>query len=199
VKAMLKEIKKYWKVATEGWVGWITYGLLGIVLAYLTNFLLGIPLKTDLPLVVVVSSSMSHKPDNGNLCGVKVLNFSNSFDDYWKYCGETFIRFGITKDEFMKFPFANGLNIGDVAVVKGSESYKVGDIIVFSHNYSRYPTIHRIVAVNDDGSFQTKGDHNAMQLDYEYRIDKKQIHGKVIFTVPYIGLIKVLFVRMVGI
>jgi len=47
---MLEKLKKYWKMATEGWIGWITYALLGIILAYATNFFLGIILKTDLPL-----------------------------------------------------------------------------------------------------------------------------------------------------
>jgi len=196
---MLEKIKKYWKIATEGWIGWITYALLGIILAYGTNFLLGIVLKTDLPLVVVVSSSMSHEPENNILCGEDVSNYSNTFNDYWKYCEKTLISFGITKESFMKFPFKDGLKVGDVAVVAGSERYNVGDIIVFSPEDSRYPIIHRIVALNNDETYQTKGDHNSAQLPYEYKIYKSQIHGKVIFMIPYIGLIKVLFVRMVGI
>ena len=199
VKDMLEKIKKYWKMATEGWIGWITYALLGIILAYATNFLLGLLLKTDLPLVVVVSGSMSHQPENGFICGSFVDRFENNFDEYWKYCGKTYLNFGISKEEFMNFPFKDGLNIGDVAVVGGSVNYKVGDIIVFSPQNSKYPIIHRIVAINEDGSYQTKGDHNAGQLPYEYKIYKEQIHGKVLYTVPYIGLIKVAFVRMVGI
>ena len=196
---MLEKVKKYWKMATEGWVGWLTYALLGIFLAYGTNFILGLILRTDLPLVVVVSSSMSHKPEKGILCGSYVTNFVQSFDDYWMYCEKTFKNFGIAKEDFMRFPFNNGLNVGDVAVVAGSESYSVGDIIVFSPKGAKYPIIHRIVAMNEDGSFQTKGDHNFAQLPYEYKVEKNQIHGKVIFVIPYIGLIKVLVVRAMGI
>ena len=196
---MPKMLKKYWEMATEGWLGWIVYALLGIILAYATNFVLGLILRTNLPLVVVVSSSMSHKPENGILCGVRVFEFEHTFDNYWKYCGETYRKFGISKDEFMRFPFKDGLNVGDVAVVMGSKNYEVGDIIVFSPTNSKYPIIHRIVKVNEDGSFQTKGDHNLAQLSYEYRVEKDQIHGKAIFIIPYIGLIKVMFVRLVGI
>jgi signal peptidase I len=199
VRDMLEKIKKYWKIATEGWIGWITYALLGIILAYGTNFLLGIIFKTSLPLVVVVSSSMTHKLENNVICGEYASNYKNDFDDYWKYCGKTYIKFGITKEIFMKFPFKDGLNVGDVALIAGSEEYKVGDIIVFYPSNSKYPIIHRIVALNDDGSYQTKGDHNISQLPYEYKVEKSQIKGKVIYVVPYIGLIKVLFVRMVGI
>jgi len=183
---------------TEGWIGWITYSFLGIILAYTTNFVLGLILRTDLPLVVVVSGSMSHNPENRILCGHYVESSIRTFDDYWNYCGKTFENFKIYKEDFMKFPFNNGLNIGDVALVAGSYYYNVGDIIVFSPKGSRYPIIHRIVYINEDGSFQTKGDHNAAQLPYEYKIEVNQIHGKVIFVVPYIGLIKVLFVRAIG-
>jgi len=196
---MLEKIRKYWKMATEGWIGWITYALLGIILAYATNFVLGLILRTDLPLVVVVSSSMSHKPEKGILCGSYVEVFENTFDDYWRYCEKTFKNFEITKEDFMKFPFNRGLDVGDVAVVAGSETYSVGDIIVFSPKGVKYPIIHRIVAMNEDGSFQTKGDHNFAQLPYEYKVEKNQIHGKVVFVIPYIGLIKVLVVRAMGI
>ena len=197
--AMLEKVKKFWRMATEGWIGWITYALLGIILAYATNFVLGFLLKTDLPLVVVISSSMSHKPENGFLCGSFVENFDNTFDDYWKYCGKSYSNFGITKEEFMKFPFSNGLNVGDVAIIVGSNDYNIGDIIVFSPPGSRYPIIHRIVLINEDGSYQTKGDHNSGQLSYEYKVEKNRIHGKVLYTVPYIGLIKVIFVRLIGV
>jgi signal peptidase I len=199
VRDMLEKIRKYWKIATEGWIGWITYALLGIILAYGTNFLLGLFLNTKLPLVVVVSNSMSHKPENNILCGEYVKDYKNTFDEYWKYCGEKLINFGITKETFMEFPAKNGLNIGDVALVAGREKYNVGDIIVFLPQGSKYPIIHRIVAINNDGSYQTKGDHNSAQLPYEYKVQTTQIYGKVIFTIPYIGLIKVFFVRMVGI
>ncbi len=196
---MLENIKKYWNLVTEGWIGWITYALIGIFLAYATNFVLGLILKTNLPLVVVVSNSMSHKPENRILCGIYTDNFSNTFDDYWKYCGDTFKKFQISKEAFMNFPFRDGLNAGDVAVIAGSEEYRVGDIVVFSVPTSKHPIIHRIVMINEDGTYQTKGDHNNVQLPYEYKIEKSQIHGKVIFVIPYIGLIKVFIVRMVGI
>jgi len=35
---------------------------------------------------------------------------------------------GITKEIFMKFPFRDGLNVGDVAVVAGSEIIRMLEI-----------------------------------------------------------------------
>jgi len=191
--------KKVWKLLTEGWVGYITYALLGIALAYAINFFLGFLLHSDLPIVAVASSSMSHQPIDGMLCGKLVLSYRNSFDDWWNVCGETYKQFNISKEEFMQFPFSNGFNMGDAPIVKGDKAYKVGDIIVYSIKEEPIPIIHRIVAINPDGSYQTKGDHNPGQLPYEKSVQKEQIHGKVIGVLPYVGWVKVAFIKLIGV
>ena len=196
---MLKEIKKHWNKITEGWKGYVIYALAGIMLAYLINTILGFVLHTDLPVVAVASSSMTHKPVNGMVCGRMVTNYNSDFDDWWEICGDTYREFNITKSEFKKFPFPNGFQMGDVPIIKGSKVYKVGDIIVYSIKEGSVPIIHRIVAVNPDGTYQTKGDHNAGQLPYEKRVKKSQIHGKVIGVIPCIGWVKVGLMKMVGV
>ena len=82
---------------------------------------------------------------------------------------------------------------GDILILQGvpSEELKVGDIIVFSPSERQTPVVHRIIAVNPDGSFQTKGDNNPGQLPFEKNIHPQQIHGKIIFIIPYLGWVKI--------
>jgi signal peptidase len=82
---------------------------------------------------------------------------------------------------------------GDILVLQGvpSEDLQIGDIIVFSPENYATPIVHRITEINPDGTFQTKGDANLRQLPFEKKITPEQIHGKVIFIVPYLGWVKI--------
>ena len=82
---------------------------------------------------------------------------------------------------------------GDILVLQGvsSEELEVGDIIVFSSTNQDVPIVHRIVEINPDNTFQTKGDANAKQLSFEKRIEPSQIHGKEVLIIPYLGWIKI--------
>jgi len=88
---------------------------------------------------------------------------------------------------------------GDILVLKGvpKEELEVGDIIVFSPSPDRIPVVHRIIKINDDGTFQTMGDANSAQLPFEKRIEYSQIHGKVIMIIPYLGWIKLVMMELV--
>ena len=82
---------------------------------------------------------------------------------------------------------------GDILVLQGvpQENLKLGDIIVFSHPTGDVPIVHRVVGINPDGTFQTKGDANAGQLYFEKHIEPSQIHGKSIMIIPYLGWVKI--------
>jgi len=80
---------------------------------------------------------------------------------------------------------------GDILILQGADSFELDDIIVFSPAEGKTPVVHRIVAINTDGSYQTKGDANTNQLHFEKHITQDQIHGKVIFIAPYLGWIKI--------
>ena len=82
---------------------------------------------------------------------------------------------------------------GDILVLSGSEpgQLKVGDIIVYSVAGRDVPVVHRIIRVNPDGSFQTKGDANSGQLDFEYYIPPQSVHGRVFVIIPYLGWVKI--------
>ena len=82
---------------------------------------------------------------------------------------------------------------GDILALVGvsGDDLQVGDIIVFDPPNRDIAVVHRIVAINDDGTFQTKGDANSGQLPYEKRISESSIHGKVVLILPYLGWVKI--------
>ncbi len=80
------------------------------------------------------------------------------------------------------------LHIGDLIVVSGIEP-EIGDIIVYSRG--KY-IVHRVISKSEakDGfSVVTKGDANAFS---DGSISWRQIKGKVVLVLPYIGVLKLL-------
>ena len=80
---------------------------------------------------------------------------------------------------------------GALLVLRGEEKYEVGDTIVYSVPGQSTPIVHRIISINADESYQTKGDANAAQLPFETHVAQSQTHGKVIFIMPYLGYVKI--------
>jgi signal peptidase I len=170
-KSRLSDI---WNRLTEGPLSSVLYIFLGVSLALLTKQALAMGLSTEMPVVSVVSPSMQH--DNADITHYQWLythlNYSNSYVNSW--------------------PVPNGFLIGDMPIVKGEEEYKVGDIIVYSVQGQEFPIIHRIIKINEDGTYQTKGDNNIYQWPYEFRVSNGQIYGKVLFVIPKLGYFKVI-------
>ena len=63
------------------------------------------------------------------------------------------------------------------------EDVKVGDVIVFKAGKS-YVT-HRVIRINDDNTFTTKGDAN--QTEDLAPVKFENFKGKTAFTIPYLG------------
>lgn len=80
---------------------------------------------------------------------------------------------------------------GDILLLQGQGQYEINDIIVFSPSPDAIPVVHRVITINADGTYQTKGDANKSQLPFEKHIEPDQIHGKVILIVPYLGWVKI--------
>lgn len=164
----------------KGWKGVVVYAILGIIIALLSNQTLGFVLSTDMPVVAVVSSSMQH--DNEEVTHYKWLEdnlgYNRSYIDSWSV--------------------PNGFNVGDMPVIQGSSEYGVGDVIVYSRPGQSVPIIHRIIKINLDRTYQTKGDNNTGQMDYELSVGKEQIHGKAIFIIPKLGYFKVIVSKVIG-
>ena len=81
------------------------------------------------------------------------------------------------------------IRVGSIVVIKPSATYEVGDVITFGQDTkTQIPTTHRIVATEGVGAaltFTTKGDANDAPDSSATSI--RDVHGKVIFTVPYVG------------
>ena len=91
---------------------------------------------TPLPLAGVESSSMDHQiVTEGNallLCGKPFLDRKYlNFDEYWNVCGEWYKEREISKEEFSKFSMREGFAKGDILIVWGRFTPKVGDVIIF--------------------------------------------------------------------
>ncbi|NIO21551.1 MAG: signal peptidase I [Candidatus Aenigmarchaeota archaeon] len=88
---------------------------------------------------------------------------------------------------------------GDILIIQGiadpnlySDFLEIGDVIVFSPEGKATPIVHRLIGKNIDGTFQTMGDaNNGRQLPFEKSIEPSQIHGKMLFIIPFLGWIKI--------
>ena len=210
---IITNIRKSWR-----WI-WDSDSILSWIIALLFIFLfvkfiffpgLSLIFGTSLPLAGVESSSMDHQivlDDYGRLtlCGKSYSNQDvthKNFNDYWDICGEWYENRNISKEEFSEFRLSNGFSKGDIILVWGRFTPKIGDIIIFkpdSESTAPRPIIHRIVSINENGIIQTKGDHNSEQLTKlnnrystdETSIKQEQIIGKAVFKIPYLGYLKI--------
>jgi signal peptidase len=84
---------------------------------------------------------------------------------------------------------APAIKVGSIVVVKPAEDYKIGDVITFGpYSKTKAPTTHRIYdikVVNGQPVYITKGDANNAPDTRE--IAKRDILGKVLFSIPYLG------------
>ena len=157
----------------------VAYILLGVVAAYLLNFGLGMALGTDLPVVAVVSDSMTH-------------DVTTPLRHY-EYLQE---KYGYTEEEINSWPITGGFLRGDALVVVGIETdeLKPGDVIVYDIKGQSTPIVHRIVEIGEDGDILTKGDHNPSQDPWE----PINIHGKAVAVIPFLGWPKLLLTTTLG-
>ena len=76
------------------------------------------------------------------------------------------------------------ISVNDMIIIKEQNEYKKGDVISFIDGKSL--VTHRIADVTDAG-FITKGDAN--NAEDKEPVTSKQIAGKVVFAIPYVGLV----------
>jgi len=171
--------------------------VVNIVLAFLIiKFLLypglGLLLGTQFPVVAVVSESMEHHP--------------GSFDDWWAGHEDFYLRYNITKFDFLGYPFKGGFNKGDIMILTGVDTAKLqkGTVIVYWSG-KPYPIIHRYIGTNYDNTtgityLMSKGDNNpAMVVSYdldERRIPPDRVVGRALLRIPYLGYVKILAVDL---
>jgi signal peptidase I len=179
-----RTIKQKFDKLTEGWFGYVVYAAIGIVIAFLVNQTLAYGLSTDLPVVAVVSGSMVHD--------------STTQVNHYQWLEN---NMGYEKSYIDSWPIKDGFLVGDLPIIQGSDenqNYKVGDVIVYSIPGQSIPIIHRVIKINSDGSYMTKGDHNPTLLPFESSVKPEQVHGKVIFIIPKLGYFKVAVSKLTG-
>ena len=78
------------------------------------------------------------------------------------------------------------IEVGDLIFTKtvDTNTLKVGDIITFMEN-GKTTITHRIIGINEDGTFKTKGDANNAE-DF-LPVEKKSVIGKYMFRIPKLG------------
>src|SRR3989344_4570197 len=190
------KIKKIWKKAwyfiweDDSWLSWVVNIILAFVLVKFIIYPgLGLMLGTKFPVVAVVSSSMEH---NGM-----------DFDSWWDIRKDEYEKFNISREEFLEYKFKNGFNAGDLMVLVGADELEKGDSLVFKGD-APGPIIHRIVKVDEiDGKIyvQTMGDNpetNRGSRPDEFGITEDRIAGKAVFRIPYLGWVKLGFLKIIG-
>jgi signal peptidase I len=160
---------------------YIPYILGGAFAALALKTVLGLILATDYPAVSVLTSSMVHD--------------ESTEINHYKWLEE---NMGYNRSYIESWPMKNGFDVGDLPIVQGSDEYKVGDVIVYEVPGQSIPIIHRIIKINPDGTYMTKGDHNSGLLPFEASVKKEQIKGRVIFIIPKLGYFKVIFHWLFG-
>jgi signal peptidase len=214
-------LKKTWYLIWESdsilsWI--INIFLAFVIIKFIVYPGLGFIMQTDYPVVAVVSGSMEHKTphpcidfNKRNECLEydlktyyicdKKFNEKQSvdFNFFWQSCGEWYTNnTPITKNDFSEFRWKNGFDTGDIMVLRGTkpEKINVGDVIVYMSKTASYPIIHRVVEIKEkdgDYNFITKGDHNAVS---DQPVSERQLLGKAIARVPYLGWIKIGAVKL---
>lgn len=193
--------KKAWKFIWEedSILSWAVNIIIAFILIkFIVYPGLGFLLTTTHPIVAVVSGSMEH---------------DGSFDDWWESqatCGRVpctqqqwYKDNGISEDAFRGFSFRNGFNTGDIMLLYGTplEKLEQGDIIIFQSGRPD-PIIHRAVTITEKNgtySFRTKGDHNWVSYPFESSIDQDRYIGRAVIRIPYLGWVKIGFVKLLEI
>ncbi len=78
------------------------------------------------------------------------------------------------------------IEVGDLIITRSvnPDTLKVGDVITFMEN-GRTAVTHRIIKINDDGTFITKGDAN--NAEDQLPVEKENVIGKFWFRIPKMG------------
>lgn len=92
-------------------------------------------------------------------------------------------------------------NVGDVILVQGQsfEEIEEGDVIVYDAESPQVniPIIHRVILKTED-HVETKGDNTRGQHEFEKNIRPDQIYGEAAFSIPRVGLVKILAMDILG-
>lgn len=87
------------------------------------------------------------------------------------------------------------LHVGDMIIVIGTHKVSEGKIILFESPIHGRLVVHRVVGIAEKG-YITKGDANAVP-DHA-PVPPKNVHGEVLLVVPYLGALRLIIGKVVG-
>ncbi len=181
-----------WLWHSDSLLSWVVaLALAFITVKYIFFPILSLMTGTQLPLVVVESSSMEHP---GSFVG-NVIGAEDNVELWWEEKGNWYEERDIGINEAESWPLRTGFDKGDIMVVYGRFEPKVGDVIIFNAN-TQHPIIHRIINIKEDGTLETKGDNNNAQLPIEKNVPEGTVIGKAVFRIPKLGWLKLIFVEL---
>lgn len=171
--------------------------VLGIVSLVLILVLLFIPRDrlfsvTPQTVFAVASQSMEHD--------------GKDFEDWWQTQESWYLDNGITKADFLEFPYRRGIYKGDILNVDETtiDDLNIGDIIIFKLSRPE-PLVARITREYEEDGVKyvsTKMDMNPMPIQTysidETKIGEDKIIGKVSERIPKVGWLKI-FLAGIGI
>ena len=203
MKSKIKQVWDFFWNSDSPWSWLVNIVVAFVMIKFVIYPLLGLIMGTGFPIVAVVSESMEHGLHNNVLCGKQLVNYKDSYDNYWKICGGWYEEKGISKNQFKKFPFNKGFYKGDIIIVWGTKpkNLQMGDVLIFQ-GHKPQPLIHRIIKTESENGkyyFYTKGDHNSDILpnNIESKIPEEKLLGRGIIRIPYLGWVKIIFVEAV--
>lgn len=210
---LLKVFGKDKKLETKI-IYWIVYLLYSLLLAFIIFKLLGVILGTSLPLATVVSGSMEPSFYRGDIMvikGAKNLKAETiTIDEEIKTKNlSEFSKMEYSRNEY-------GLNEVEKIIINNQEIVikdaitNKNSVVVYRSNLTGRDIIHRVVLIIDakDGKYVlTKGDNGETNyiIDQDctisgnyiingclhiYPIETKDLLGKKLFKIPYVGYLK---------
>ncbi|NQZ84912.1 MAG: hypothetical protein HRU03_04275 [Nanoarchaeales archaeon] len=216
LKSPLSYFKKFWLyIWYDDSIGSYiaNFAFAYVFIKFLLFPVLGLLLGTSFPIVAIVTGSMEHKVVQGSICNNKIIASgvtSLDEDEWWDHCGNYYVdNFNLTQDDFKNFEYSNGLDIGDVLILKGSEpeNIEIGEVLIFipqDRNFylTKGPVIHRVVNKwkDEDGKFhfQTKGDHNSKSFEnFENDIIEDNVLAVSAVRIPYLGYVKIVLTNVI--
>ena len=192
--------------------------VLALILAFGILQFSGTVLGTDRPVVSVVSCSMYPEYDRGDVLGVKGVDFEDlQEDDVIVFQVPFQAELEINDERFSIGEEASDTPLGAVRVISvqsnqalldvdgerlqvqdgGSYTVSGQQMIVRDISGMQTPIVHRIVNKSEN-SVATKGDNNPEQLEFEKDIRPENIHGRVFFRIPKIGMVKLAPMDVMG-
>lgn len=195
-------MKKIWNFIwnSDSIWSWILNVILAfVIIKFLVYPGLGLVLGTQAPIVAVVSGSMEHDMQlsewwiESSCCDDKCSNKMIQ--------GEYYEEIGITEKDFEQYPLRFGFDKGDIMLLHKRNDVEQGDVIVYRIKEKADPIIHRVIDIKEENGkryYFTKGDHNCGTASFENAIQEEQLIGKAILRVPFLGWIKIIFVKAIS-